>query len=240
MINGRCIGTVNIVLTNTHVLAFHNFTSPEAQTRIIVVQAFTASNKDQFTIDGYPTLHLSHEGIISQINDFPEALIQNSKVDHITGSINIKFLHHWSHSYGLHSKCIDMTLHKSSPTVVSPITTQLHPVITTEIGLPNQDKRYCANFFTLSGDGHGRGFFAKCLEQSGSPEFEIRKFTINVSPDSGHCTAVLHQFSPLMLSREHQQEWTHCHVQFDGLVGRICYVLFKGQDDESLVIIDVE
>ena len=223
-----------------------------------LVQAFTVPDDQPLADDRNGILRLSHEGIM--FHRTPCAVIRNSIVDPVTGSISVRFLCEWiatdydGHST-LHPECVDVTLHKPSPVDVSPLTVRWHEVLTSKNESIHQGLGYSFNFFDSLGDGYARGLFTKNYHDPGGAEAravrsispgDIVKFTIDATRD--RCVATLGQVLPLPV------EWMHFKSHgldipnkwslmcFDGIRGRLCYIRFEDQMNRipSLVVIDVE
>ena len=216
-----------------------------------LIQAFTVPDDQPLAGDRNGSLRLSHEGILFQ--EPPCAVIRNSIIDPITGSIGVRFLSQWDElrSEGLHPKCVDVTLHKPSPANVSPITSRWHAVLASENGLPlHRDLNVQFHFFDALGDGHARGLFTDHCYYAADPDTDanhnnqsaVVRFMIDATQEC--CVATLGPFFPLPV------EWKHFNsmgvfecdtIQSDCIRGRLFYVRFeKKRKRRFLVVIDVE
>ena len=187
----------------------------------------------------------SHEGTF--LEPTPRAVIRNSIVDPITGSINTRFLCPWTDYRSIYDgfqlKCLDVTLHKPSAVDVSPITVCLHPVLTSENELLHRDIHFGYVFFESFGDGYARGLFSKRYHYPDagvwtSNRDAIVKFTIDATQDC--CVATLSQLSlPEEWKFHRMNPHAHRWMRFDGIRGRLCYIRFE-QGNQFLVVMDVE
>ena len=177
----RELGGADVMLTNTHIFCFFPYRWGK-KWDMMLIQAFTVPDDQPLAGDRNGILHLSHEGILFQ--ESPCAVIWNSIVDPITGSVSVRFLSQWNDlpSNGLHPKCVDVTLHKPSPVDVSPITVRWHAVLTSENGPPlHWDLDFHHHFFDTLGDGHARGLFTKLSHYPADADTEVHPSYINRS-----------------------------------------------------------
>jgi len=212
----------------------------------ILVQAFTVPDDQRPVENGKGELRLSHEGIFSSDKSL-FGVIRNSTVDPITGAINIRLLERHTLSHGFRATCIDLTLDKPSPGVVSPITIDQHCVLVKGEVPTHEYLACCHEDYDISDDGYARGLFARSRHCSHGPSdesanFGIVKFTIDATQD--RCVAVVSQFSGV--------EWDSIGlpfknsspendiVSFDGVRGRLSYVINKDADGQAIVVVDIE
>ena len=252
-INPRTPFGMNVILTNTHVFSFVGYRiggTMKWDMDMTLIQAFTVPDDQPLAENRNGILRLTHEGISFQ--RVPCALIRNSIVDPITGSIGVRFLCHWMDYDALRPKCVDVTLHKPSPVDVTPMTVCWHAVITRENGPIHRSllsNFHHVLFFDSSGDGYTRGLFTTFdhypedadPDTFGLNQSAVVKFTIDATQEC--CVATLGQNFPL------PAEWKqfncirpedHGWIRFDAIRGRLFYIRFEGKKKKVLVVIDVE
>ena len=240
---------MRVMLTNTHVFGFFPCSSGEMGQYMTLIQAFAVPDDQPLADNRNGILRLSHEGILFQRT--PHAILRNSIVDPITGSINTRFLCPWlgfcNTSDGLQPTCVDVTLHKPSPVDVSPITVCSHAILTSENEPLHRDLGFSYEFFDSFGDGYARGLFVKKYRyQEGADDCAdnrnpIVKFTIDATQD--RCVATLGQLLPLPVEWKHfhTDPWDYGWMRFDGIWGRVCYIRSEvTQGKQFLVVMDVE
>ena len=230
---------IDIVLTNTHVFTFRD-AHPEWSYSRVLVQAFTVPDDAHPVENGSHVLRLSHEGEFRTYKA-PVAIIRNSVIDPITGSVNVRFLEKGYHR-GIGTICMDFTLQKPPAAEVLPITIENHDVARTgDDPSPLYDlDRPCNIYYGLSDDGYARGLLA--LEHCHRKRSCIVKFTVDATQD--RCAVTLGQIMPT--------EWCQVvcpldcmydaylnlpYATFDGVRGRLFY---PSRFDRHVKVIDLE
>ena len=254
-INSRSPFVMNVLLTTTHVFSFvgYHTRGPVWHMDTALIQAFTVPDDDQPLDENRKgVLRLSHEGISFQ--GVPYAVIRNSIVEPITGSIGVRFLCRWMECNIVHPKCVDVTLHKPSPVDVTPMTVCWHAIVTRDYGPIYRRPRFGPNynhilFLDSSGDGYTRGLFTAFAyyPEDGNPDpyclnrSAVAKFTIDATQEC--CVATPGEFVPL------PAEWKHFNhirpgdngwIRFDAIRGRLFYIRYEKNKNQVLVVIDVE
>ena len=246
--------TIEVMLTNTHVFGFFHYWHGNRRQDVTLIQAFTVPNDQLLGDNRNGVLRLSHKGIM--FDKVPSAVIRNSIVDPISGTIGVRFLSLWGSDppSGPLPRCIDVTLHKPSPVDVSSITVGYHTVLTNE-HRPRlrQDLDFEYHFFDALGNRHMRGLFTKCRHYAADADTDphhysqsaVMKFTFDATQECW--VATLSLFFPLLA------EWKYFHrmdrlewdldctgMYFDGICGRLFYGWFEEMKKQVLVVMDVE
>ena len=228
------------MLTKTHIINFHFYPS-SVEGYHVVVQAFTTPDDQCPAANGKNVLGLSHEGIFESRGRGPSGVLQNSIVDPITGSINMRLLEQ-SSMVGYDLTCVDLTLHKPTPYQVSPITIERHAVIKSGNITPASNYlNHRFRFLDVSDNGYARGF---CVcEYFDTRPASIKKFTIDATKDN--CVAVLSEYSSVTwfdIFRPVKGQLGSMMVgSWDGVRGRLPYVC-RGEEskDGHVVIVNLE
>ncbi|KAF8556336.1 hypothetical protein OG21DRAFT_656539 [Imleria badia] len=241
-INHKRTPDMDVMLTNTHVFGFFYCWLGERKQYMTLIQAFTVPDDQPLANNrNGTTLRLTHEGTMSHRS--PSAVIRNSIVDPITGSIGVRFLCQWIDHDGFHPKCVDVTLPKPSLVDVSPITVHWHGVRTNE-NRPlhdHQDGAWGYKFLSSLGDGYARGLFTQHYGYPASGDAcsanreGVVKFTIDATRDC--CVATLSECLPLPMEWNMNPQDRSISVCFDGIRGRLCYI---EEEYRVLVVIDFE
>ena len=228
-----------IVVTNTHVLIFR-LARPRTWARgPIVVQAFTVPEGAHPVGSGSNVLRLSHEGRYESAKEHI-AVIRNSVVDPITGSVTVRLLDKGVGN-GFDTTCTDFTL-ESSAAEVGPIIVKKRPVVKTGSMRTTGAANPCNTYYSVSDDGLVRGLFT--LERCHTKRSGIVKFTIDATQD--YCTAFLGKFSPaewrkVVCPIDSKKGTCHRHHwmggTLDGMRGRLYYA---DEKRGRVVIVELE
>ena len=163
--------TIEVMLTNTHVFGFFHYWHGNRRQDVTLIQAFTVPNDQLLGDNRNGVLRLSHKGIM--FDKVPSAVIRNSIVDPISGTIGVRFLSLWGSDppSGPLPRCIDMLL----------ITVGYHTVLTNE-HRPRlrQDLDFEYHFFDALGNRHMRGLFTKCCHYAANADTDPHHYSQSV------------------------------------------------------------
>ena len=217
------------MLTDTHIFVF---LSCHGEEKLTLMQAFTLPNDHSLVENKIDVLRLSNEGLMP--HKPPHAVIRNSIVDPVTGSVGVRFVSRWENYDGPCPKCIDVTLHKPSPGVqVLPMMVQWHDVITRQNEPRHAPPRSLLTLQSLldapGGDGYARGWFIICPHSAQDAVGDIVghsctrsalvKFTIDATQD--RCVATLGCYRLSENARHEHTNVERRHFRLDGTQGRV-------------------